>query len=445
MSINNNNLKEELKNKLKELFQFENGDLDFGIYKIMNYKRKEIEEFIENDLIDDIKKQLNLLNEEKRNKIREELEKIKQSISENFREDAFKNGDLKEGFRDTPLGKEYYEKKKQLEQIEISENLEKEIYNHLITFFSRYYDNGDFISKRRYGKNEKYIIPYNGEEIYLYWINKDQYYIKTTEYLRKYTFRVKGLTVNFKVIEAEEEKGNIKSQEKKFFILNDRVFDFDKEKKELNIYFEYRTLKEEEKEKYKHGNTISQDKINEETIKILEEKILNNETIRPLFKKEGEKSLMEKHLYNYTRRNTTDYFVHKNLKGFLERELDFYIKNEFLQLEDLQVLEQNKYFDKLRIYLIGVIAFRDISLKIIEFLDQIENFQKKLWEKKKFVINTHYVITLDKIKEYAGEEFLEGILDKVLNNKKQLKEWKELFGIDVKDKNDLIEKKHIAG
>ncbi|MBW9220675.1 hypothetical protein KKP91_00435 [Methanothermococcus sp. SCGC AD-155-M21] len=410
MSSNNNKLKEELKNKLKELFQFEREDLDFGIYRIMNYKRKEIERFIDKELIEEIKKQLNILSEEEK------------SIIEN---------------------------KEQLEEIKLSEDLEKEIYNHLITFFSRYYDNGDFISKRRYGKNEKYVIPYNGEEVYLYWVNKNQYYIKTTEYFRKYTFRVKGLTVNFKVLEAEEEKGNIKSQEKKFFILNERIFDFDKDKKELNIYFEYRVIsKEEAKEKGwgdKKGLNIKQNKINEKIIKILEKKIPQNNLTGIIFEKEGEKSLLEKHLYNYTRRNTRDYFIHKNLKGFLERELDFYIKNEFLQLEDLQILEQNKYFDKLKVYLIGVKAFRNISLKIIEFLDQIENFQKKLWEKKKFVINTHYVITMDKIKEYAGEEFLEDILDKVLNNKKQLEEWKDLFNIEVKDKDDLIENNTLQG
>ena len=78
--------------------------------------------------------------------------------------------------------------------------------------------------------------------------------------------------------------------------------------------------------------------------------------------------------------------------------------------------------------------------KIIDFLAQIEDFQKKIWEKKKFVIQTDYVITLDKIKEYAGEEFLESILDEILKKDNQLKEWKELFGIEVNTKNDLIEK-----
>lgn len=441
---NDNELKEKLKTKLKEIFQFESEDLDFGIYRIMNYKRKEIEEFIEKELIGEIKKQLELVGKEEINKIKEEVEKIKQKIKENIGEDAFENGELKEKFKDTHLGKEYYEKKKQLEEIKISEDLEREIYNHLINFFSRYYDKGDFISKRRYGKNEKYVVPYNGEEVLLYWTNKDQYYIKTTEYFKKYTFKTKKLdiTVNFRVIDSEEEKGNVKAHEKKFFVLNEKVFDFDEKKNELNIYFEYRGLTDKEEEKYKHGNSVSQDKANEETIKILEEKIPQNSLARSIFERDPSskngRTFIEKHLYKYTRRNTTDYFIHKDLKGFLERELDFYIKNEFLKLEDLQVLEESGYFEKLRLYMIGVKAFRRIALKIIEFLGQIEDFQKKIWEKKKFVIGTHYVITLDKIKKYGGEKFLESILDEILSNEKQLEEWKKLFGTKIKDKNDLI-------
>ena len=53
--IKSDDLKNQLKNKLKELFQFENEDLDFAIYRIMNYKWKEIKRFVENNLIEDVK------------------------------------------------------------------------------------------------------------------------------------------------------------------------------------------------------------------------------------------------------------------------------------------------------------------------------------------------------------------------------------------------------
>ena len=36
----------------------------------------------------------------------------------------------------------------------------------------------------------KYVIPYNGEEVLLYWANLDQYYVKTGEYFSDYRFAV---------------------------------------------------------------------------------------------------------------------------------------------------------------------------------------------------------------------------------------------------------------
>jgi adenine-specific DNA-methyltransferase len=45
---------------------------------------------------------------------------------------------------------------------------------------------------------------------------------------------------------------------------------------------------------------------------------------------------LEAHLKRYTARNTFDYFIHKDLGGFLRRELDFYIKNEVMHLDDVE-------------------------------------------------------------------------------------------------------------
>ena len=40
----------KLQDLLRELFQFENADLDFGIYRIMNHKRAEIRRFLDEGL-----------------------------------------------------------------------------------------------------------------------------------------------------------------------------------------------------------------------------------------------------------------------------------------------------------------------------------------------------------------------------------------------------------
>ena len=68
------------------------------------------------------------------------------------------------------------ELKKSLESGTSLTELETDVYSKLYNFFSRYYDEGDFISKRRY-KEGIYAIPYEGEEVKLYWANHDQYCI----------------------------------------------------------------------------------------------------------------------------------------------------------------------------------------------------------------------------------------------------------------------------
>ena len=71
----------------------------------------------------------------------------------------------------------------------ISAALESEVFSHLYNFFRRYYNEGDFISLRRY-KEGVYAIPYEGEEVKLHWANADQYYVKSSEYFRDYTFMI---------------------------------------------------------------------------------------------------------------------------------------------------------------------------------------------------------------------------------------------------------------
>src|SRR5207237_2485145 len=114
----------------------------------------------------------------------------------------------------------------------------------------------------------------------------------------------------------------------------------------------------------------------------------------------------------------TDFFIHKDLKRFLERELDFYLKNEVLNLDELEAAGEARSescFQTLR-------AIKGIARKIITFVAQIENFQKRLFEKKKFVTEVNYCITLDRVPEALYPE--------IVKNKVQIEEWKNLFHIE---------------
>lgn len=124
------------------------------------------------------------------------------------------------------------------------------------------------------------------------------------------------------------------------------------------------------------------------------------------------------HLDRYTARNTFDYFIHKDLGGFLRRELDFYIKNEVMHLDDIE----SETAPRVEQYLSKIKVIRRIAGKIIEFLAQLEDFQKKLWLKKKFVVETSYSIRLGVIPEEFYPE--------ITANDAQREEWMQLCTID---------------
>ena len=128
--------------------------------------------------------------------------------------------------------------------------------------------------------------------------------------------------------------------------------------------------------------------------------------------------MLERQLNRYTARNTFDYFIHKDLGKFLNRELDFYIKNEVIFLDDIDEQDERKTKE----YLLKAKVIRSIGKKIIAFLAQIEDFQKMLWLKKKFVVETNYCITLDRVPKKLYPQIIE--------NKAQVEEWVRLFAID---------------
>src|SRR5699024_4883111 len=67
-------------------------------------------------------------------------------------------------------------------------------------------------------------------------------------------------------------------------------------------------------------------------------------------------------------------------------------------------------------------VIKHIGHKIIAFVEQIENFQKKLWLKKKFIVESQYCITLDKIPTE--------LYDEISKNQRQINEWIDLFAVD---------------
>ena len=399
----------KLMNILREMFQFDQADLDFGIYRIMRMKRDEINRFIEDELPAQITEGLRELAELD---IAAEVAAIDKQIADT------KAAPLSEAIKTAAIA-ELEEKKKSLAARNDITAVEADVYNHLTNFFSRYYDDGDFISQRRY-KDGVYAIPYEGEEVKLHWANADQYYVKTSEYFKDYSFKTMyGETVHFKLIEAETEMDNNKAKEKRYFQLHtDKPFEVING--ELFIYVEYKASE--------YSDKTAQTKHISEIVDAFAAVQTQPEYLpfTAIMTVTDNKTLLERHLNRYTARNTYDYFIHKDLGKFLRRELDFYIKNEVIYLDDIDVQDEAKTKE----YLTKAKVIRKIARKIITFLAQIEDFQKKLYLKKKFVVETNYCITLDRVPESMYPE--------IAANDAQREEWVRLFAIDEITGGDMF-------
>ena len=206
------NYYESFKKKLEEIFMMDHAELDFGIYRIMNQKRNDIQRFLDSELLPQVKQVLEGNNADA-DKAKKRMEEIAASVG----------GNIEVLSKGTPLRDEYDKLEAQLAQSADTESMQAEVFSHLVMFFSRYYAGGDFLSKRRY-KDNTYAIPYNGEEVKLHWANCDQYYIKTSEYFRNYTFVLptSRKKVHFVLKDAITEQNNNRAannMERRFALL----------------------------------------------------------------------------------------------------------------------------------------------------------------------------------------------------------------------------------
>ena len=407
------NYYESFKKKLEEIFMMDHAELDFGIYRIMNQKRNDIQHFLDFELLPQVKQVLKGNDGGDADRTKKRMEEIVASVGGNV--EVLPKG--------TPIRDEYDKLKTQLAHSGDTESMQAEVFSHLVTFFSRYYDGGDFLSKRRY-KDNTYAIPYNGEEVKLHWANSDQYYIKTSEYFRDYTFVLptSRKKVHFVLKDASTEQNNNRAannMERRFALWVPTPEDELTTplairrgaggEAELDIYFTYELMPKATKQKDLLATAL--DGIMPLIPTDFEEVL----TTKAPTKDNPNRTLLEKHLTDYTAKNSFDYFIHKDLGGFLRRELDFYIKNEVLHIDDLDAQLINSQLTIVR-------AIKQVGEKIIRMLAQLENFQKKLWLKKKFVVQSDYCITLDRVPEKLYPE--------IIANEAQRKEWVRLFAIN---------------
>lgn len=434
----------KLQGLLYELFQFDSADLDFGFYAVMNRKRDQVAHFIEHDLLDAVQEGLQILAAESQDDARNALAEAKAAAIRGLGDDAFDGEKLDESLRNTRLGKAYLQAKEAFENATVSAEVEAQIFNDLYQFFARYYQDGDFISQRRYGRSDKYAVPYNGEEVHLHWANYDQYYVKTGTHFTNYSFTVPGsiglkdgASVQVKIAKIDVERDNVKGDKRFFIFAEDQSVTWDEENQTLTIPFEYRALTPEESKRV--GTRNQQDKLLAEAHKAIIDAVPNQslkaQLTSPDTERKSDKDRLAYHLNRYAAENTRDFFVHKDLGGFLRRELDYFLKNEVIRLDDIDL----DNLGSVRQAGARAKTIRTIGGKVIAFLDQLESFQRRLFLKRKFVLQSDYCLTLDKIPADVRADFY----PEILANARQLEEWKQLYGVEIKPDTDLKEHPHL--
>ena len=461
---------------LREMFQYDNNDLDFGLFKVLRLKRNYIEQFISGDSEQDLKQI-----------VQRELAAIRSADSEDEREilghyldnlgqktknawaalqpepnDADKQAKLRQAVEALEEEDKLAATLQRLERwlatqrISVS-HLEAQLYNYLLNFFELYYQNGDFGYNSRASSAFKvpYEADYDGSDTLFHWKHKDSYYIKTGASFPEVKLDVLGQKVVFRLQSGGEEgtEATAQNNNKESDIKHYRLAGIAQESSTegMNVWVvrfalaKASTFKaviypqlwqaafsslpgmpadiapylltgagDDAKSVF---NDLGKDHDKAEggqikginQLRLSEEKYLEAIAKHPAFRPHGSNNekraealaqnpvalalyAIDKALNRFYVGQDADYFIHKDLHGFLTREKDRFIKN--IIFSDLDTLLARQVEPATLIIARG---FNAVAGRIIEFLDVLETFQRNLYTLKKKVVDTHWLISAGKI------------------------------------------------
>ncbi|MGC9004947.1 MAG: hypothetical protein ACP5KZ_09645 [bacterium] len=290
------------------------------------------------------------------------------------------------------------------ERLKLYPKFREELFDKLYSFFSRYFTpEGSIYFNRTPFHSSVYERVYTDEkDVVLFWKTHMLYYVKTDRILR-------NLEVEF-----EEDGKNWR------FFFDVSKLEYKKANEKKSLVYKFKDLKEEgtivfEVHYSERGTKTDFDEIKRElrkrNIKIDEE-------------------TLERAFSTFERQSEVDYFINKNAREFLREQFKLWLYQYYFHEEAEWPKER---IDQLQI-------LKEIAYKIIDFISQFEDELVRIWNKPKFVLNSNYVISLDRIGEReGGMEVIERILQHP-NFPKQVKEWRDLgfVGEDFKGEEILV-------
>lgn len=262
----------------------------------------------------------------------------------------------------------------------------EELFDKLYTFFHRYFsETGSiYFAYTPIHQNVYEKVYTDDRDVILFWKTRPLYYVKTDRLFRSMEVEVDGRRFFFDVSRLEHKKAF--------------------EKKE--IVYEFKELRED-------GTIALAVSYSERGTKTKVDEILR------ALRKGGvniTEDVLERAFRIFEKQSEVDYFINKNAKEFLREQFNLWMYQYIFS-------EESEWTEK-RIKQLQVL--KNIAFKIIDFISQFEDELVKIWNKPRFVLNSAYVITLDRIEEREGGM---EIIQRILNHEnfpKQVEEWKEL-------------------
>jgi len=400
---------------MTEIFQLKDAvGLDFGIYRVIHNHNQKIKLFLGDmtdtgyqpgtiqKIIDEATTEQNFEGNDFEKEIREELNEFE--IDQSLPIDSAMSS-VKSKYSNVSSNKEkklyepilnLYEAWQGTQQTQSKKSF---IFSKLYEFYSQNYADGDFITQRTFTRNNdstKRFVQTSGEDVEFHWATEGMYYIKSGDLYSDYHAKLSDGSDLIVRVDAEQLKETL-----------------EKLKKESNP---------DKKAMYKFGSLVKKDQAWVLTLEYVK-KGATRDIEKPLKHQEiaqqtgTDESRIRTILNKYIKRNQADFFIHQNLKEELDTNLAFFIKNNVMHLDAMLADESTlaKTFKAAK-------AIQQIGEKINAFLGELEDFQKTLWERKKLVIETNYIISLNKLAEYGGEHLIADILA----SDKQSQEWRDL-------------------
>ncbi|OPG64237.1 DNA methylase [Helicobacter pylori] len=301
----------------------------------------------------------------------------------------------------------YHHKKQELKKLidskcQDNNDLKEELFDKLYSFFKRYFSaNGgiyfndtplydDLYTKSDY---EKCSLK---KDTALFYKTKDLYYVKSETIYKDFCFELEGILFNFDASLLESKKYNEKVD--LVFDLKSIVKDIDTKTNTLNF-----------------SVTLSSKGTQTKTNEILKE--CSNQGVKL------DEEVLKKAFVKFKKQGSMDYFIHKNALGFLKEQLDLYLF-EYL-------FKEMTAFDDKRLN--GINTIKEVALQVILLVSEFENELCKIWNKPRFVLNSHFIVSLDQLKAKNYD------LSKITthpNYPKQVKEWQDL---NLKTTDNLLE------